>query len=143
MAFEEVNVVMLKNSVNNALSMINYNNSKEIIDGITNNDVWNNKSRDNFKRALNKLVNEKYSKLEKKLNSLLLVADKIEEYQELSRLNVESQEKLNEISKLLNDNQLGELENSENLKMNEELNKNILENETKMEVIINTINNDF
>lgn len=143
MAFEEVNVVMLKNSVNNALSMINYNNSKEIIDGITNNDVWNNKSRDNFKRALNKLVNEKYSKLEKKLNSLLLVADKIEEYQELSRLNVESQEKLNEISQLLDNNQLGELENSENLKMNEELNKNILENETKMKVIINTINNDF
>lgn len=143
MAFEEVNVVMLKNSVNNALSMINYNNSKEIIDGITNNDVWNNKSRDNFKRALNKLVSEKYSKLEKKLNSLLLIADKIEEYQELSKLNIESQEKLNEISKLLNDNQLSELENSENLKMNEELNKNILENETKMEVIINTINNDF
>jgi septal ring factor EnvC (AmiA/AmiB activator) len=142
MAFEEVNVSLIKNSINNSLTSINYNSSKEILDKITNNDVWSTASRDNFKKALSNLVNVKYKELEEKLNSLLLITNKIEEYQELAKLNAENQTKLNEINLKISELE-NELDSSSFQEEIEGINSSILENETKMEVIINTINNNL
>lgn len=143
MAFEKINVIQLKNSINNSLSAIDYSSSKEIINKIKNNDIWSTSSRDNFARTLDTLVNKKYLKLENKLKTFLEVANKIGEYQELSKLNVENQAKLNEITLMISNLENDDTRYADYSKEIEELDKNILENETRMEVIVNTINNNL
>ncbi len=103
MAFENVNVSSLKNSINSCIDSINYSSSKEIIGKISSNNIWQASSRDNFKRALTKLVDVRYKNLEKKLKDYLKIADMIEEYQKLSNNQSASQLKLAQINAQINE----------------------------------------
>ena len=103
MAFENVNVSSLKNSINSCIDSINYSSSKEIIGKISSNNIWQTSSRDNFKRALTKLVDVRYKNLEKKLKDYLKIADMIEEYQKLSNNQSASQLKLAQINAQINE----------------------------------------
>lgn len=103
MAFENVNVSSLKNSINSCIDSINYSSSKEIIEKISSNNIWQASSRDNFKRALTKLVDVRYKNLEKKLKDYLKITDMIEEYQKLSNNQSASQLKLAQINAQINE----------------------------------------
>lgn len=80
MNFDSVNVASLKNAINSCKSSIDYSKSEQIISDIASNSVWNAKSKENFSKALNKLINEKYKKLEKKLDECMQLAGGIEKH---------------------------------------------------------------
>jgi chromosome segregation ATPase len=101
MAFENVNVPSLKNAINACRSTLNCNYSLQLINNISNNDVWCAASRDNLKRALETLTNIRYKELEKKLDSYLNVAQMIEEYQNLQSTNADMQVQINNLNSKL------------------------------------------
>lgn len=134
MAFENINVISLKNAINSCMNSINYNSSKEIINKISGSDIWNTESKKNFERALTKLINIRYLELENKLKNYLKIADKIEEYQKLSSVNASSQIELtnimNELNELTNETEIATLNDQvSNLK------KEIDNNEIKLTTI--------
>lgn len=134
MAFENINVISLKNAINSCINSINYNSSKEIINKISGSDIWNTESKKNFERALTKLINIRYLELENKLKNYLKIADKIEEYQKLSSVNASTQIELanimNELNELTNENEIATLNDQvSNLK------KEIDNNEIKLTTI--------
>lgn len=148
MSFENVNVTSLRNSINSCINSINYTNSKEIINRITNNDVWSTASRDNLSKSLTKLIENRYEVLENKLTNYLKIADKIEEYQRLAAMQAESQAMLvtlnSELNNLINISSNNEANNEKNsidniknqiTKINDEINSN----EIKMSSIKNGI----
>ena len=81
MDLENVDVDILRRALNSCKNRINYNNSQYCIENINNNNIWYSASRDTLDKSLKALIYEKYYKLEDKINKYLLVADKIEEYQ--------------------------------------------------------------
>ena len=97
MAFENVDVKRLKSAINSCKSAINYNTSTELINSISSNDVWRTGARDNVKKALKKLTNERYKELEKKLENSLKVANYIEEYKTLQAENKTLQNNINKL----------------------------------------------
>lgn len=134
MAFENINVISLKNAINSCINSINYNSSKEIINKISGSDIWNTESKKNFERALTKLINIRYLELENKLKNYLKIADKIEEYQKLSSVNASTQIELanimNELNELTNETEIATLNDQvSNLK------KEIDNNEIKLTTI--------
>lgn len=134
MAFENINVISLKNAINSCMNSINYNSSKEILNKISGSDIWNTESKKNFERALTKLINIRYLELENKLKNYLKIADKIEEYQKLSSVNASSQIELtnimNELNELTNETEIATLNDQvSNLK------KEIDNNEIKLTTI--------
>lgn len=134
MAFENINVISLKNEINSCMNSINYNSSKEILNKISGSDIWNTESKKNFERALTKLINIRYLGLENKLKNYLKIADKIEEYQKLSSVNASSQIELtnimNELNELTNETEIATLNDQvSNLK------KEIDNNEIKLTTI--------
>lgn len=134
MAFENINVISLKNAINSCMNSINYNSSKEIVNKISSSDIWNTESKKNFERALTKLINIRYLELENKLKNYLKIADKIEEYQKLSSVNASTQIELtnimNELNELTNENEIATLNDQvSNLK------KEIDNNEIKLTTI--------
>ena len=113
MAFENINTELLKNALNNCINSINYSSSKQILDDIQGNNIWVCASRDNFKKALEKLINVRYKELENKLKQYCTLVDQIEKYKQvldnnatlqaqLQALDVEDSESatLNEISSI-------------------------------------------
>ena len=134
MAFENINVISLKNAINSCINSINYNSSKEIINKISGSDIWNTESKKNFERALTKLINIRYLELENKLKNYLKIADRIEEYQKLSSVNASTQIELtnimNELNELTNETEIATLNDQvSNLK------KEIDNNEIKLTTI--------
>ena len=87
MAFENVNVTSLRNALNNCEDRINYSRSKELINNISNPNVWQSDSQPILKEALEKLINVRYKDLEGKLEDYKLACNYIEEYQELAKQN--------------------------------------------------------
>lgn len=106
MAFENVNVNLLKSSVNSLIDSVNYNNSKEIMSKIQNSEVWNTDSRDNLNKSLDKLVNIKYKNLEDKLNKYKEITLLIEKYQKTSKNMAESEALLNDITNQISETSL-------------------------------------
>ncbi len=100
MAFESVDVISLKNSIRACREAINYDTSSGLIGSISNNNVWECASRDNLKKALETLVNNRYKELEKQLDSALAVANLIGEYKNLEQDNIDYKKR---ISSLKND----------------------------------------
>lgn len=87
MAFENVDVKKLKSAITSCKNAINYTSSNELINKISSNDVWRTGARDNVKKALKKLTNERYKELEKQLEKCVKVANYIEEYKKLQSEN--------------------------------------------------------
>ena len=83
MAFENINTELLKNALNNCINSINYSSSKQILDDIQGNNIWVCASRDNFKKALEKLINVRYKELESKLKQYCTLVDQIEKYKQV------------------------------------------------------------
>lgn len=86
MAFENVNVTNLRNSIITCKNLINFNTSENLITTISNNNAWNSGARDNLKRALDSLV-EKNEDLKSILDSYVTIVSKIEQYKTLEEEN--------------------------------------------------------
>lgn len=87
MAFEQVDVNRLRNSLNACKNSINYSTSKDLISEISNTDVWISDSQKVLDKALNKLVSVRYKQLEQQLADYQSITNKIEEYQNLQKEN--------------------------------------------------------
>lgn len=101
MAFENVDVARLKNAINSCKNAVNYSTSVELISNISSNDVWKTGARDNLKKSLKKLTNERYKKLESELNNSLKVANYIEKYKQLQSNNRLLQSNINRLEEQL------------------------------------------
>lgn len=85
MAYENINVNSLRNSIRQCINSLDYSESKEILSSAKNPGVWNTSSRNTLTNALDKLVDNRYKDLEKTLKAYLKIADKIEEYQKMQK----------------------------------------------------------
>lgn len=87
MAFESVEVSSLQNAIITCKNSINHKSSDELLNNISNMNVWQSSSQKNLKNSLDKLVNERYLDLEKKLNSYIPIVGYITEYKKLEEEN--------------------------------------------------------
>ena len=138
MAFENVNVVSLRNALINCQDRINYSRSKALINDISNPDVWQSDSQPILKEALEKLINVRYKDLENKLEDYKLACNYIEEYQELAKQNQNLLASNKSLQRdLYND------ENEKNTTIERKINNNksqINSNENRMEVLERQVN---
>lgn len=139
MAFENVNTVSLKNSINSCISSINYSSSKQIINDIANNDIWSTSSRDKLSSLLQTLINTRYKDLEKKLQNYLTIADKIEKYQQLANSVSSSEALLESLETELSDASRVNLTYQSQGKQDT---KEAIENKKKMDEILDKINSN-
>lgn len=87
MAFENVDADSLKSAVNSCIDVIKYDQSLQLIQKVSDNNVWNTESRTHLKNALIKLTDTRYKELESKLDTAKQVALLIEEYKRLENDN--------------------------------------------------------
>lgn len=87
MAFENVNVSSLRSAINSSKDSLNSNTSSQLINNISDANVWSTDSKETLKKSLSKLVDEKYKDLKDKLDSYLNIITKIEEYKTLDKEN--------------------------------------------------------
>ena len=138
MAFENVNVTSLRNALNNCEDRINYSRSKELINNISNPNVWQSDSQPILKEALQKLINVRYKDLEGKLEDYKLACNYIEEYQELAKQN----QNLLATNKSLQRDLYND-DNEKNVSIERKINNNkgqINSNENRMEVLERQVN---
>lgn len=138
MAFENVNVTSLRNALNNCEDRINYSRSKELINNISNPNVWQSDSQPILKEALEKLINVRYKDLEGKLEDYKLACNYIEEYQELAKQN----QNLLATNKSLQRDLYND-DNEKNVSIERKINNNkgqINSNENRMEVLERQVN---
>ena len=138
MAFENVNVTSLRNALNNCEDRINYSRSKELINNISNPNVWQSDSQPILKEALEKLINVRYKDLEGKLEDYKLACNYIEEYQELAKQN----QNLLATNKSLQRDLYND-DNEKNSSIERKINNNkgqINSNENRMEVLERQVN---
>lgn len=138
MAFENVNVVSLRNALNNCEDRINYSRSKELINNISNPNVWQSDLQPILKEALEKLINVRYKDLESKLEDYKLACNYIEEYQELAKQNQNLLASNKSLQRDLYDD-----ENEKNTYVERKINNNksqINSNENRMEVLERQVN---
>ena len=132
MTFENIDTELLKNALNSCIESINYSKSSQIITDITGNNIWQTSSRDNFKRAMENLVNVKYKKLENKLREYLKLVTEIEKYKSVSGDIASMQMKL----QMLNDELAGITEENNNIQSSiTELNSNIKSKENELAIL--------
>lgn len=97
MAFEQVSVSSLNSAISACENSINYNNTLNNISNISDNRVWNSLSRDNLKKGLNMLVNERYKELENKLNVCKQVAALIAQYKQIEGQILQLEDEINRL----------------------------------------------
>ena len=137
MAFENVKVVSLRNALNNCEDRINYSRSKELINNISNPNVWQSDLQPILKEALEKLINVRYKDLESKLEDYKLACNYIEEYQELAKQNQNLLASNKSLQRDLYD------DNEKNTSVERKINNNksqINSNENRMEVLERQVN---
>lgn len=138
MAFENVNVVSLRNALVTCEDRINYSRSKALINEISNPNVWQSDLQPILKEALEKLVNVRYKDLEGKLEDYKLACNYIEEYQELAKQN----QNLLATNKSLQRDLYND-DNEKNVSIERKINNNkgqINSNENRMEVLERQVN---
>ena len=67
MAYENVDVTKLRNSINELYNAINYSYTEDVIQSISNDNIWNTKTKNALKKRLNILINE-FAKIEQLLS---------------------------------------------------------------------------
>lgn len=97
MAYENVDVIKLRNSINELINAINYSYTENVLQSIANDGIWNSKSRNALKRRLNSLINEDYNNLKSKLETYKQIPDLIGKYKSLETENRQYQSKINEL----------------------------------------------
>lgn len=136
MTFENIDTQLLKNAINSCIESIDYSKSNQMISDITNNNVWQTSSRDNFKRSLENLVNVKYKNLEDKLRGYLKLVLEMEKYMEVSGDIASMQLKL----QMLNDELAGINEENNNIQSDiTKLNSSIQSKENELAVLKGTM----
>ena len=138
MAFENVNVVSLRNALVTCEDRINYSRSKALINEISNPNVWQSDLQPILKEALEKLINVRYKDLEGKLEDYKLACNYIEEYQELAKQN----QNLLATNKSLQRDLYND-DNEKNSSIERKINNNkgqINSNENRMEVLERQVN---
>lgn len=82
MAFENIEISSLKNSLNACKDSINNNISINLVGSLADNNIWSCNSKTNLINGL-KDLNSIYEELEKEINNLLGISNLISEYKEL------------------------------------------------------------
>ena len=88
MAFENVNVYALRNSLISARDSLNHSQSDTLVNDIMKTEVWYSDSRNTLRGGIEKIINAN-NDLEALLNRYINVTYKIEEYKNLQNRNSE------------------------------------------------------
>ena len=83
MALQDIDVASLRGAINACLNSLDNSYSTEIASSLASDSIWSGQAKNNLKQALETLSTTRYDELKEKLNSYLLVADSIEDYQTL------------------------------------------------------------
>lgn len=83
MAYENVSVTSARSAINSCLDTLNCSKSEAILSGLDVSTYWNASSRSTFSKAIDLLINTKYSNLKAYLNKCLTNIDNIENYKEV------------------------------------------------------------
>lgn len=97
MAFENVRVSSFKTAVNNCITRLDTSEEENLIEKISNNNVWCTAARDHLKEAMENLINEEYANLKKDLQEAIKIGDIIENYQEYAEEVVRMEEELDDL----------------------------------------------
>ena len=84
MAFDNIDVISLRNSLNQCKKTLDHSDSDGLVESISNESVWQSSAKDTLKNALCKL-NNRYVDLEKKIDEYLEVVNNIEKYKNLEK----------------------------------------------------------
>lgn len=101
MAFESVEVSSLNSAIKSCENAINYNNTINIIENLSNNSIWKANAKDNLKEALSKLISERYSELERGIKKCKIVAGLIAQYKRIEQEILEKEKLMNQLQKKL------------------------------------------
>jgi len=82
-ALEEISVSSLRNSLNACKNSIDYGETSGIISSLSSDNIWDATAKNKLKSALNKLINDKYSKLNSEISNCLSAVNLISSYQDL------------------------------------------------------------
>lgn len=147
MAFENVNVTSLRNSLNQCKNAINHSTTDGLISSVSNASVWQSSAQSNLKNALSKLTNTRYKELENKLSNYQNTVNFIEKYQGLQSENKSKQQEIDYLTyyKLYKTNsQTGKKEKDANVDAKiSKLRKQINYNKSEMNSLINRVSNSI
>ena len=146
MAFENVNVTSLRNSLNQCKNAINHSTTDGLISSVSNASAWQSSAQSNLKNALSKLTNTRYKELENKLSNYQNTVNFIEKYQDLQSENKSKQQEIDYLNyKLYKTNsQTGKKEKDANVDAKiSKLRKQINYNKTEMDNLINRVSNSI
>lgn len=97
MAFENVDVNSLKSALNSCKNSINHTKTDSLINAISSPTIWQGKSQNNLKQALQSLRDVRYKELENQLNSYIGVVSNIEQYKNLEQQNRQYSNEINSL----------------------------------------------
>ena len=83
MAFENIDTKRLMNALNQTKIDLNYSKIENINNEFKSNSIWVSKSKDNLTSSIDKLINERFKKLEAQIDNYIEVTKLIEKYKEL------------------------------------------------------------
>ena len=83
MAFENIDTKRLMNALNQTKIDLNYSKIENINNEFKSNSIWVSKSKDNLTSSIDKLINERFKKLEAQIDNYIEVTKLIEEYKKL------------------------------------------------------------
>lgn len=101
MAFENVDINSLKNAISSCRNSINYNYSRNLLLTLNSNTIWQADAKQNVKRALENLINNKYRELEEELNNCSNITNLIAQYKQAEEVKTALTNQYNELNKQL------------------------------------------
>ncbi len=99
MAYENVNVTQLKKSINDCKNSINYRKEQEIFTEISRGNVWDCSAKTTLEVAINNLINKRLTQINSIFDTMLIMADRIAEYQNYQKLKKETEDQITELNK--------------------------------------------
>lgn len=144
MNFENVDISSLRNALIQCKNAIDHSATDELINNISNPSVWQASSQINLKKALTKLINERYKNLENKINSYLNIVSSIEEYQNLQKENLSLENQYSSLSNKLYDESTSERVKDASVESQmSNVQRRINDNKEKMENLKNKVSNSI
>lgn len=101
MAYEEIDVMRLKNALITFKNSIDYSTSSNLLNSISNYSVWKSLSQTNLINSINKLINVRYYELNNEIDRYLQIVSKIEYYKSLQESNYSLESEYSNLSKNL------------------------------------------
>lgn len=144
MAFENINVALLKQDLIRCKNSINYSASKNLYQEMQSSNYWQSDVKRNMQNCFNKLINAYYEDLKKTIEKYESVIAQISNYQDLQKENNALQNNYNNLNgKLYQEEQYTESTYNETTKKYEDVTKTKMVKNEKIEKKMQNIQNNI